>query len=280
MQKTISADAPLVLVVEDAPLEQYALREVLGSRGYRVGVAGDGRQGYDMALLRQPDLIVLDVRMAGMDGFAVCRRLKANAATAAIPVIFLTGADSASERIEGLQLGAVDFVGKPFSAGELLARIDIHLRLARPTRDAPRAALPVDDAVAEGKVESADSVLATAAERYIESHLADELQLDELARLVGSYRERLTRAFQARHGVTVFCYIRDRRIARACAMLRGTDAGIAEIALAVGFGNPGNFATAFREKTGVTPGAYRRDGRDGRDGGDGHDGHDGAGSGA
>lgn len=255
--------APTILVIDDAPFEQYTMREVLGSQGYRVSVAADGRHGYDMAVLTRPDLILLDLLMAGMDGFATCRLLKANHATAAIPVIFLTGSDSASERIEGLKMGAVDFVGKPFSAGELLARIAIHLRLAAPAGAASHGATASRAGQDDGKGEagSADAVLVAAAERYIDSHLGDPLHLDELAKSVGSYREKLGRAFLARHGTTVFCYIRDRRIARACLMLRQTEAGIADIALAVGFSSAGNFATAFREKMGVTPGAYRREGK-------------------
>lgn len=263
-----------ILVVDDSTFEQYALRDILTSQGYRVGSATDGRQGYEMATLTHPDLILLDVLMDGMDGFATCRLLKANPATAAIPVLFLTGADSERERIEGLTLGAVDFIGKPFSAGELLARIGIHLRLAtgpaaangadhgddaNDANDAKhRAALP------EGAADRrAEEVLAAAARHYIDNNLAEALNLDDLARRVGSYREKLSKAFNARHGMTVFAYIRDQRIARGAAMLRDTDAGIAEIAAAVGFSNAGNFATAFREKMAVTPGAYRKGERQG-----------------
>ena len=261
MHTTTFPDAGKILVVDDSTFEQFALREILTSRGYRVGSATDGRQGYDLATLTRPDLILLDVLMAGMDGFAVCRLLKANSATADIPVLFLTGAQSEAERIEGLSLGAVDFVGKPFSAGELLARIGIHLRLAQPHNPAGANAAEAlaDVAIADVAPDpGADEVLVAAAQRYIDNNLAEQLHLDDLARRVGSYREKLSRAFLARRGATVFAYIRDQRIASGAAMLRNTDAGIAEIALAVGFSNAGNFATAFREKMGVTPGGYRR----------------------
>ena len=256
MNTTTFPDAVKILVVDDSTFEQFALREILTSRGYRVGSATDGRQGYDLATLTRPDLILLDVLMGGMDGFAVCRLLKANSVTADIPVIFLTGADSEAERIEGLSLGAVDFVGKPFSAGELLARINIHLRLSHPHNPSGATAAAAGTDIATDP--RADEVLAAAAQRYIDNNLAEPLHLDDLARRVGSYREKLSRAFLARRGTTVFAYIRDQRIASGAAMLRNTDAGIAEIALAVGFSNAGNFATAFREKMGVTPGGYRK----------------------
>ncbi len=256
VNSTISSGGAKILVVDDSTFEQFTLRDILTSQGYRVGSASDGRQGYEMATLTQPDLILLDILMDGMDGFATCRLLKANPATASIPVLFLTGADSERERIEGLTLGAVDFIGKPFSAGELLARIGIHLRLSNVQSAANDPATPES---AEGGSETrAEEVLAAAAQHYIDNNLAEPFNLDDLARRVGSYREKLSKAFAARHGMTVFAYIRDQRIARGAAMLRDTDAGIAEIAAAVGFSNAGNFATAFREKMGVTPGAYRK----------------------
>lgn len=262
MKSTTLHNGAKILVIDDASFEQFALRDILGSRGYRVSSATDGRQGYEVALLTQPALIVLDFLMDGMDGFATCRLLKANPATASIPVIFLSGADSEGERIEGLTLGAVDFVGKPFSAGELLARIAIHLRLARPagaaaTATATATTAPTPDTAAHASA-GADDILVKAVRQLIDGNLAEPFKLDELARRIGSYREKLSRIFLERHGMTVFAYIRERRIAAAAAMLHDTDAGIAEIAMAVGFSNAGNFATAFREKTGMTPGAYRR----------------------
>lgn len=253
--KTILLQPPRILVVEDSILEQVALREILVSQGYRVGTASDGRQGYEIASVTHPDLILLDVLMHGMDGFAVCRLLQADESTADIPIIFLTGAHSEVDRIEGFSLGAVDYVGKPFCAAELLARITIHLRLARkqlcnPDRPAT---------LANPNNYCRDEAIVAAAQRYIDNNLAAPLRLDELARRVGTYREKLSRSFLAQRGKTVFAYIRDERLANGAAMLRATDARIAEIARAVGFSNAGNFVTAFRTKMGVTPGCFRRE---------------------
>ena len=256
VKSTIPNSGAKILVVDDSTFEQYTLRDILIGQGYRAISAHEGRQGYELATLTQPDLILLDILMDGMDGFATCRLLKANPATAPIPVIFLSGAHSEQERIEGLTLGAVDFIGKPFSAGELLARIDIHLRLAGKRAPSAPAAHAADEESHSDS--SGDEVLASAAQRFINDNLAEPMTLDDVARRVGSYREKLSRVFLARHGMTVFAYIRERRIASGAAMLRDTDAGVAEIAGAVGFSNAGNFATAFREKMGVTPGAYRK----------------------
>src|SRR6185312_3540910 len=99
----------------------------------------NGLQCYQLAVAQSPDLILLDVRMPNMDGYTACRLLKANPVTQDIPVIFLSGADADEERIMGLSIGGVDYVSKPFSPGELAARIQVHLNLAR-RHQAPPAA--------------------------------------------------------------------------------------------------------------------------------------------
>lgn len=241
-----------ILVVDDSAIDQCRLRELLIRKGYRVSSAYDGRQGYKMANAAHPGLILLEVRMHAMDGFATCRLLKAHAETEAIPVIFLSGDDQPETRIRGFKLGAVDFVGKPFSAGELIARIEIHLKLSGRGDAAPAASVPL----ATGA--DSDGVLVTAVQRLVDEHLGESLNLDDIASQVGSYREKLSRVFLRRLGVTVFAHIRERRILRSAELLRESDAGIAEIAFEIGFCNAGNFATAFRERMGMTPGVYRR----------------------
>ena len=247
-----------ILVVDDSTIDQCKLRELLVREGYRVSSAYDGHQGYEMANVTHPGLILLEVRMHAMDGFATCRLLKANAGTEVIPVIFISGDDQPETRILGLKLGAVDFIGKPFSTGELIARIEIHLRLAG------RAdAAPVANTVAATGADS-DSVLVAAVQRLVDEHLGEPLNLDDIASQVGSYREKISRIFLEQLGVTVFAHIRERRILRSAELLRESDAGIAEIAYEIGFCNAGNFATAFRGRMGVTPGTYRRSARTGK----------------
>jgi DNA-binding response OmpR family regulator len=237
-------------VVDDSAFEQRMLAELLGEYDHAVLSAYNGQQGYELAASAQPDLILLDVRMPHVDGFATCRLLKANPDTAAIPVIFVSGADAAEEKVLGLSVGAVDYVSKPFSGAELAARIQIHLRLAR--REEPAAA------VASGSAASGDSVLVLAARQLIDTDLANVPTLDQIAERIGSNREKLSQVFREQMGCTVFAYIRDQRIARGAALLRETEIEIQEIALLVGFLNAGNFATAFRERNGMPPSTYRK----------------------
>jgi DNA-binding response OmpR family regulator len=242
-----------ILVVDDSTFDAYVLGELLERTGYRVLTAGDGRRGYELATVTQPDLIVLDVCMDTMDGFAACRLLKANPTTAPIPIIFVSGTDSPDQCIHGLSLGAVDYVAKPYSAGELIARIEVHLKLAEKIA-ASTGPPPVQPAPGDG-----DAVLVAAAVELIGQHLDEPLSLDDIARRVGSYREKLSRVFQEQRGMTVFAYVREARIERGAELLRAGDAGVAEIAMAVGFSSAGNFSTAFRERMGVTPSRFRLD---------------------
>jgi DNA-binding NtrC family response regulator len=145
----MAAAAALVLIVDDEPLNRDLLEQELGAAGYRTQAVAGGEQALAAALRMQPELILLDVRMPGIDGYETCRRLKANEATRAIPVIFLTA--QAQDKARGFRAGAVDYVTKPFETEELLARVGTHIALRREieahqrSRAALRCALEGDD---------------------------------------------------------------------------------------------------------------------------------------
>jgi len=120
---------PRVLVVDDDPALAEVVARYLRRDGYEVDYAADGATGLERALATLPDLVVLDLMMPGMDGFEVCRRLRR---TTAIPVVMLTARGEETDRITGLDLGADDYVTKPFSPGELAARVRAVLRRLRP----------------------------------------------------------------------------------------------------------------------------------------------------
>jgi DNA-binding response OmpR family regulator len=247
---------PGILIVDDEREELRFLTDLLRRQLYHVRSASDGMAGYQAALAAPPDLILLDVRMPGMDGFAACRLLKANPVTQDIPVIFLSGADADDDRILGLSIGGVDYVSKPFSPGELTARIQVHLNLARRQQQAPPI-VAEDEQHMEAESDP-DAVLVNAVKRLISDNLAALPGLAEIARSVGTYREKLSHVFREQTGMTVFGFIREERIRRGEELLRDTDIDVQDIALLIGFNNAGNFATAFRERMGVTPTAYRQ----------------------
>jgi PAS domain S-box-containing protein len=121
----------VILAVDDSAESLQAVTEILTSNGYDVRPADSGELALASLAAAKPDLILLDIRMPLMDGFEVCRRIKAGKETRDIPVIFLSVLTDTGDCVEGLKLGAVDFVSKPFEKQELLVRIQNHLELSR-----------------------------------------------------------------------------------------------------------------------------------------------------
>ena len=124
-----------ILVVDDTPQTLQLLVAILSGANYTVRPADSGALALASALAYPQELVLLDVNMPEMSGFEVCRQLKQNPATQAIPVVFLSGLTDLDDRVQGFQLGAVDFVAKPFQRDELLARVSTHLQLARLQKD-------------------------------------------------------------------------------------------------------------------------------------------------
>ncbi len=120
-----------VLVVDDLPGNLGLVTDLLAGQGYEVRTAASGPTALASVEALTPDLILLDIRMPGMDGFEVLRRLRANPSNPDIAVIFLSGASEVEERVQGLRMGAVDFVTKPFQIEELRARVRTHLEVSR-----------------------------------------------------------------------------------------------------------------------------------------------------
>jgi adenylate cyclase len=118
-----------ILVVDDTPANIQALAAILKEKGYQISVATNGKQALEVLTRVQPDLILLDVMMPEMDGFETCRQLKAAEQWRQIPIIFLTAKTDTADIVKGFELGAVDYVAKPFNAHELLARVNTHLTI-------------------------------------------------------------------------------------------------------------------------------------------------------
>ncbi|RDU97651.1 response regulator transcription factor [Trinickia dinghuensis] len=249
--RSILTDAH-ILVVDDQPDQLRLLIDILRGAGCRISIAFDGSQAYQRALAIAPDLILMDVRMPRMDGFAACRLLAETPGTRAIPIIFLTAAHGLDERLEGLDIGGVDYVLKPFEPAEVLARIRVHLARAGRNKDG-QADEPISDA-------SGDKVIVRAAIRHLSERLSAPPTVEQLARLVGTNEKRLSQAFRENLGQTVFEYVRSERLGIAQRLLTGTQLSIANIAEEIGFSSAANFATAFRERFGVTPSTYRDEG--------------------
>jgi two-component system, sensor histidine kinase and response regulator len=125
----------LILIVDDIPKNLQVLSSILNTENYKISFASNGAQAIDVAKSSMPDLILLDIMMPEMDGYEACRILKSENSTKHIPIIFLTGKAETDDVVRGLQLGAIDYVTKPFNSSELLTRVKTHLELKH-SRDA------------------------------------------------------------------------------------------------------------------------------------------------
>jgi len=126
-----AASGEAILLVDDNPTNLQVLYQCLEGVGCRLLIAKNGQMALSIAAKALPDLILLDIMMPGIDGYEVCRRLKSDPATAAIPVIFLSALQDTDDKVKGLQLGAVDYITKPFQPDEVIARVNTHLTIHR-----------------------------------------------------------------------------------------------------------------------------------------------------
>ena len=129
MNKEMNAGFNRLLVVDDTAANRQLLTNLLTEHGYIVHPASDGELALEFVRTTLPDLILLDIRMPEMDGYEVCRRLKADERTRDIPVIFISILEDERDKVKGFREGAVDYITKPFQPEEVLARIQTHLRL-------------------------------------------------------------------------------------------------------------------------------------------------------
>jgi len=181
MSANATTPSPRILVVDDTPANIQTLAAILKERGYQISIATNGRQALDVVARVTPDLILLDVMMPELDGFETCRRLKAAEATRHIPVIFLTAKTETADLVQGFELGAVDYVGKPFNAHELLARVTTHL-----TMDELRRSLATKNA----ELARAHELVRHAFGRYVSEEVAAQiLKSPEGLELGGEERE-------------------------------------------------------------------------------------------
>ncbi|HCS29297.1 MAG TPA: hybrid sensor histidine kinase/response regulator, partial [Spongiibacteraceae bacterium] len=204
-----------VLLVDDNPTNLQVLYKTLENSGYTLLAARDGEQALSIAAKTIPSLILLDIMMPGIDGFEVCKRLKADPATASIPVIFLSALTDTDAKVQGFELGAIDFVSKPFQGEEVRARVNTQLRIHRLEMELARRNAELEDenrqilnAVTESIIGLDDkqrvSSLNPQAERLLGRPLSQCIgkPLSELLEFTES-RERVSSALAERRAIAV-----------------------------------------------------------------------------
>jgi two-component system, OmpR family, alkaline phosphatase synthesis response regulator PhoP len=185
-----------ILVVEDDPDIAQLVARYLDKGGFTTELAGSGRDALTVISQRRPDLLVLDLMLPHVDGLEVCRVIRANSETAAMPIIMLTARAEESERITGLELGADDYLAKPFSPNELVARVRALLRRTQRLpvpRENTLSYGPIDIDITRHVVTSAGSDVELTAKQfrlleYLMRHRGTVLSRDVLLTDVWGYR--------------------------------------------------------------------------------------------
>ena len=240
-----------ILIVDDMDNERQLLATYLEGQGCLVYLGLNGQDALTKLPLARPDLVLMDVRMPICDGLTACRVMQNDPVTRRIPVIFLSGAGQPDERVEGLLAGAVDYITKPFNFEEVRLRLCMHLSL----KGGP--SLPAEAETRNLQASQLDDLLFQTTRLRLLQHLDTTPDLNELADAVGTNARRLNEAFRNCVGITVFEYLREERMKEARVLLSETASEVQEIGLAVGFSSGANFATAFRERFGLTPTRFR-----------------------
>ncbi len=168
----VNASNHMILLVDDNPANLSVIVDYLAGHGFQIIVARDGETGLLLARQEQPDLILLDVMLPGIDGFEVCRRLKADEQTQEIPVLFMTIVTKAENKVRGFAAGGVDYITKPFQHEEVLARVTTHLRLRELTRR-----LEVANENLEKQIEKR-TVALTLANKELQAEIAERVQAE------------------------------------------------------------------------------------------------------
>lgn len=253
----MSENPTRLLIIDDQQDSIALLLAYLEDKQLDIMVALDGQDGLHKAILGQPDLILLDVTMPGQDGFATCRQLKEDFRTRQIPVIFLSGRVGLDDKLAGFAAGSIDYITKPFSEAEVLARVMVHVH-NRHRLESLETVAGMRLLEAAGVNADPEAALFAKAVHLLEKRLADPPGLIDLAHELGTNERKLTQTFRRKAGMTVFDYYAELRLESARRLLEGSKLQIQLIADRVGYRNAGDFTRAYRRRYGVSPREYRR----------------------
>lgn len=254
LELTSKKDLPLLLIVEDNDDVRSYIKKNLGN-GYNIKEAIDGVKGLKVAQQTVPDLIISDVIMPGMDGLALCKKIKEDEKTSHIPVILLTALASQVSKVEGIETGADDYIVKPFDKKELIARAKNLIDQRQLLREKYSRQLTLQPKLVA--VTSTDEHFLEKLMRIVEQRLDDStFSVEHLAKETAMSRTQLFRKMKALINQSPQDFIRDFRLKRAAQLLKSRAGNVSEVAYQVGFNNLSYFTKRFKELFGKTPSEY------------------------
>lgn len=243
-----------VLIADDSDDFLEFMNEEL-SRYYKVRLAHDGREAYEMIKAKKPDIILSDVMMPEIDGNELCRMLKSDIETQNIPFVMLTARLADEHKVEGMESGADDYITKPFNLDLLYLRINNLIKWHN-SSDHNRAHLQPH--IKDVRITSLDEKLIQKATDYVEQNLADtDLTVEQLSSVLNMSRVHLYKKMLSITGNTPSEFIRSIRLRYAERLLRESQLSVSEISYQVGFNNPRYFSKYFKEMYGEMPSHYK-----------------------
>lgn len=247
-----------VLIVEDnVEISRFLSGEL--ARSFNVLEAGNGEEALDLLKEKEVDLVLTDVMMPVMDGIKLCKNIKQNLRTCHIPVIILSAKTDLRDQMEGLQVGADDYIPKPFSMALVLTKIRNILRTHYRSIEHYSKSLEIEpDKIAFNPL---DETFLKKAVQVVEKHMDNiEFSTDEFASEMNMSRSNLHLKMKAITGEPTIEFIRKMRFNHACKLLKEGRYNVAEISLMVGFNTPSYFATSFKKYIGCLPSEYAKNG--------------------
>ena len=251
---TTSEHVPVLLIVEDNADMRHYMRKTMADQ-YQIIEAENGKTGVTLAKESVPDLIISDIMMPEMDGYKLCELIKTNELTSHIPIILLTAKADRESKLTGLEMGADDYLSKPFDADELKLIVRNRIEERRKMRE--RFSREITLEPKQISITSLDEKFITKVLAIIEEHMDDEMfSIDELSREGGYSNMHFYRKIKALSGQTPSQFLRTIRLKRAAELLSKDSDNVTQIAYSVGFSSLSYFNKCFKEQFGVTPGQF------------------------
>ena len=250
-------DLPILLIIEDNADITYYLKSSLEDQ-YQILSRRNGKSGVEKALEILPDIIISDVMMPKMNGFEVCKILKADERSSHIPIILLTAKATSKDKLEGLTQGADAYLTKPFEKSELMIRLSNLMEIRQKLQKKYSSTLISSQHNTNLPKTKEDSFVQKLEKIILDNLDDDEFSIDELARNLFLSRSQVHRKIKALTGMSTAIYIRSIRLQKAKEFLQSSELSISEIAYKVGFKSPVYFSQVFKKAFGKSPNSLRK----------------------